>query len=138
MDIIQEMKEVKLRYLADVMGGYAEHLRKTSGNDHVANQIEEWAKEIIDTIDGRPTEKSLNVMKLEKRHKFDDIYHIEGMDIKGFQKCMEDEVVKDLLWKIKDLVRVRTEKEYGRVPVVTASLYVGVEPGKEKNLVNYM
>jgi hypothetical protein len=62
------------------------------------------------------------------------------MDIKGFQKCMEDEVVKDLLWFIKDkgLVRVRTEKEYDRVPVVTASLYVGVEPGKEKNLEGYM
>ncbi len=144
MDLIQEMKEVKLRYLAEVMGDYAEHLRKTSGNDYVADQIDEWAKEIIDTInvtDGRPfTEKTLNIMKLEKRHKFDDLYHIQSKDSKGFQKCMEDEVVKDLLWFIKDkgLVRVRTENEYDRVPVVTASLYVGVEPGKEKNLENYM
>ena len=144
MDLIQEMKEVKLRYLAEVMGDYAEHLRKTSGNDYVADQIDEWAKEIIDTInvtDRRPfTGKTLNIMKLGKRHKFDDLYHIQSMDSKGFQKCMEDEVVKDLLWFIKDkgLVRVHTENEYDRVPVVTASLYVGVEPGKEKNLENYM
>jgi hypothetical protein len=68
MDLIQEMKEVKLRYLSEVMGDFAEHLRKTSGNDYVANQIDEWVKEIIDTInvtDGRPfTKKTLNVMKL--------------------------------------------------------------------------
>jgi hypothetical protein len=135
MGLLQEMKEVKLRYLAEVMGDYAEHLRKTSGNDYVANQIDEWAKEIIDVIeitDEHPvTMKTLNIMKFTKRRKFDDIYHIQGMDIKGFQKCMEDEVVKDLLWEVKKCVKVRTEKEYDRVPVVTASLYVGVEPGTE-------
>ena len=135
MGLLQEMKEVKLRYLAEVMGDYAEHLRKTSGNDFVANQIDEWAKEIIDVIeitDEHPvTMKTLNIMKFTKRHKFDDIYHIQDMDIKGFQKCMEDEVVKDLLWELKKCVKVRTEKEYDRVPVVTASLYVGVEPGTE-------
>ena len=135
MGLLQEMKEVKLRYLAEIMGDYAEHLRKTSGNDYVANQIDEWAKEIIDVIeitDDHPvTMKTLNIMKFTKRRKFDDIYHIQGMDIKGFQKCMEDEVVKDLLWELKKCVKVRTEKEYDRVPVVTASLYVGVEPGTE-------
>ena len=135
MGLLQEMKEVKLRYLAEVMGDYAEHLRKTSGNDYIANQIDEWAKEIIDVIeitDEHPvTMKTLNIMKFTKRRKFDDIYHIQGMDIKGFQKCMEDEVVKDLLWELKKCVKVRTEKEYNRVPVVTASLYVGVEPGTE-------
>ena len=135
MGLLQEMKEVKLRYIAEIMGDYAEHLRKTSGNDYVANQIDEWAKEIIDVIeitDDHPvTMKTLNIMKFTKRRKFDDIYHIQGMDIKGFQKCMEDEVVKDLLWELKKCVKVRTEKEYDRVPVVTASLYVGVEPGTE-------
>ena len=135
MGLLQEMKEVKLRYLAEIMGDYAEHLRKTSGNDYVANQIDEWAKEIIDVIeitDNHPvTMKTLNIMKFTKRRKFDNIYHIQGMDIKGFQKCMEDEVVKDLLWELKKCVKVRTEKEYDRVPVVTASLYVGVEPGTE-------
>jgi hypothetical protein len=39
--------------------------------------------------------------------------------------------VKDLLLELKKAVKVRTEKEYDRVPVVTASVYVGVEPGTE-------
>ena len=141
---LQELKEVKFRYLAEVMSDYAEHLRKTSGNDCVADQIDEWSKEIIDVInitDRQPvTEKTLNIMKLEKRHKFDDIYHIQSVSSEGFKKMMEDEVVKDLLWFIKDkgLIKVHTEKNDYQVPVITASLFVGVEPEKEKELENYM
>lgn len=135
MNILQEMKEVKLRYLASVMNDYAEYLRQTSGNDYVANQIDEWANEIIDVIeitDEHPvTSRTLNIMKVEKRQKFDDRYHIESVkDNKGFQECMENEVVKDLLMHLKDAVKVRTDKEYGEIPVVVASIYVGVPPEK--------
>ena len=136
MNVLQEMKEAKLRYLANVMSDYAKWLSETSSDLHVANRIDEYAKTIRDVIDMNDghfvIEKTLDIRRLENKMKLSSPYLLQG-----FPTCKDENeenakraVEDNLLHYIRKnkLIEVKVEDDDHGIPVASASLYVGIRP----------
>lgn len=134
MTVIQEMKEAKLRYLADTMKDYAKWLSDTSQEQYTADRINEFAasiEEVLAITDGKHLAvKTLNIQRLECKRR----YGFHDMDAQlspeEVEKIRKMDCVSTLMGTIQDLVNVKTNTdEYGR-QIVLASIYVGVPPEK--------
>ena len=130
------MKEAKLSYLADVMSDYAKWLSETSSDQHIADNIAEWAstiREVLTMTDGHfVIEKTLDIRRLETKIKvstqsfyfgkpnYDD-YPIESA---------KQEAEYNLLHYIRKnkLIEVKMEDDGHGIPIASASLYVGIRP----------
>ena len=136
MNVLQEMKEAKLSYLADVMSDYAKWLSETSSDQHIADRINEWAntiREVIDINDGHfAIEKALDIRRLEEkmivppRFYFQDSPDYRPETLETAKRAVEDH----LLYYIRKnkLIEVKVENNDHGIPIASASLYVGIRP----------
>lgn len=136
MNVLQEMKEAKLRYLADVMGDYAKWLRDTSNDQYIADHIDEWAstiREVIDMSDGHfVIEKTLDIRRLENKMKLSSPYFLQGHPTckdeneENAKRAVEDNLLHYI--RKNKLIEVKMEDDGHGIPVASASLYVGIRP----------
>lgn len=134
MTVIQEMKEAKLRYLADTMKDYAKWLSETSQEQSTADRINEFAEsieEVLAKVDGeRLAVKTLDIRRLEckRRYGFHDME--AQLSTEEVEEIRKMDCVSTLMGTVQNLVNVKTNTdEYGR-QIVSASIYVGVPPEK--------
>lgn len=134
MTVIQEMKEAKLRYIADTMKDYAKWLSETSQDQYIAERINEFSKtieEVLSVTDGNlVATKTLDIRRLEckRRYGFHDTE--EQLSIDKIDEIRKNDCVNTLMGTIQNLVNVKTHTdEYGR-QIISASIYVGVPPEK--------
>ena len=136
MSAIQEIKETKLRYLAEVMIDMAEHIRKTTTERWIAAEIDEYAmqiREIVGISDGHLfAEKTLGIRRIESKKRLDyyQLYREENPD--ELVKILQADVVRNLLDVVRDLVKVEANNDVYGGKIINASLYVGVPPEKIK------
>ena len=136
MNVVEEMKEAKLRYLADVMGRYAKYICETSSNQHIADRIDEFAKTILDVVnmgDGHfVIEKTLDIRKLENKMKIQAQLYYQGIpdyrheNLENAKRAVEDNLLHFI--RKNKLIDIKVEDDGHGIPIVTASLYVGIRP----------
>lgn len=131
MTVIEEMKEAKLRYLADTMKDYAKWLSETSQEQYTAERIKEYAESIEEVlamnVGDLVAANTLDIRRLEDSIKFNP--HDMLYDFNFTMDRVKQECIGNLQKIIKDLVKVKTHDE-GEYKVITASIYVGVPPEK--------
>lgn len=136
MTVLQEMKEAKLSYLADVMSDYAKWLSETSGDQHIADNIAEWAstiREVLTMTDGHfVIEKTLDIRRLENKMKVPTELYYKGdpdyrhANLEAARRAVEDNLLHYI--KKNKLIEVKMEDDGHGIPIASASLYVGIRP----------
>ena len=136
MNVLQEMKEAKLIYLADVMGDYAKWLSETSSDQHIADNIAEWAstiREVLTMTDGHfVIEKTLDIRRLEDKMKVPTELYYKGApdyrhaNLEAARRAVEDNLLHYI--KKNKLIEVKVEDDGHGIPIASASLYVGIRP----------
>ena len=131
MTVIQEMKEAKLRYLADKMKDYAKWLSETSQEQYTADRINEFAEsieEVLAMVDGeRLAVKTLDIRRLEYSIKSDLDYMLHDFNLT--MDRLKHECINSLGEIIAKLAEVKIQR-VGPEKIVSASIYVGVPPEK--------
>ena len=136
MTVLQEMKEAKLSYLADVMSDYAKWLSETSGDQYIAENIAEWAstiREVLTMTDGHfVIEKTLDIRRLEDKMKVPTELYYKGdpdyrhANLEAARRAVEDNLLHYI--KKNKLIEVKMEDDGHGIPIASASLYVGIRP----------
>lgn len=130
------MKEAKLSYLADVMSDYAKWLSETSSDQHIADNIAEWAstiREVLTMTDGHfVIEKTLDIRRLENKMKVPTELYYKGdpdyrhANLEAARRAVEDNLLHYI--KKNKLIEVKMEDDGHGIPIASASLYVGIRP----------
>lgn len=130
------MKEAKLSYLADVMSDYAKWLSETSSDQHIADNIAEWAstiREVLMMADGHfVIEKTLDIRRLEDKMKVPTELYYKGdpdyrhMNLEAARRAVEDNLLHYI--RKNKLIEVKMEDDGHGIPIASASLYVGIRP----------
>jgi hypothetical protein len=136
MNVLQEMKEAKLSYLADVMSDYAKWLSETSSDQHIADNIAEWAstiREVLTMTDGHfVIEKTLDIRRLENKMKLSVPFFCQGIpnyqdeNLESAKRVVEDNLLHYI--KKNKLIEVKVGDDGHGIPIASASLYVGIRP----------
>lgn len=125
-----------MSYLADVMSDYAKWLNETSGDQHIANHIDEWAstiREVLMMTDGHfVIEKTLDIRRLENKMKLSVPFFCQGIpnyqdeNLESAKRAVEDNLLHYI--KKNKLIEVKMEDDGHGIPIASASLYVGIRP----------
>ena len=136
MTVIQEMKEAKLRYLADTMKDYAKWLSETSQEQYTADRIKEFAETIEEVLamnDGHFfIKKTLDIRRLEDKMKVPTELYYKGApdyrhaNFEAARRAVEDNLLHYI--KKNKLIEVKVEDDGHGFHIASASLYVGIRP----------
>lgn len=133
MGMIDQMKYVKILYLADILEDIQNEMRKNYHCRNFAENISGVVKDLRETIaDTTPPSEmvceQIEIKRLEHMQKY-NMMDAPHSDIEYFEDCMCRHAEDELLHFIKknQLIRVRKHEEDNGNVMFTASLIVGIE-----------